>query len=114
MPSRMTKNRVKDFRYRPGKAEVEDDEDEFESEEEEEDDATEAPKPSAPAPKASTFPTQKKLAIDLSKADQQKSTVPEISTRKQPDEADLEGFETASESEEEGGKDAEGSSEDEE
>jgi microfibrillar-associated protein 1 len=110
----MTKNRVKDFRYRPGKAEVEDDEDEFESEEEEEDDATEAPKPSAPAPKASTFPTQKKLAIDLSKADQQKSTVPEISTRKQPDEADLEGFETASESEEEGGKDAEGSSEDEE
>jgi microfibrillar-associated protein 1 len=114
MPSRMTKNRVKDFRYRPGKAEAEDDEDEFESEEEEEDDTTETPKPSAPAPKASTFPTQKKLAIDLSKADQQKSTVPEISARKQPDEADLEGFETASESEEEGGKDAEGSSEDEE
>jgi microfibrillar-associated protein 1 len=118
MPSRMTKNRVKDFRYRPGKAEVDDEEDEFESEEEEDDDdddnATAASKPSAPAPKASTFPTQKKLAIDLSKADQQKSTVPEISTRKQPDEADLEGFETASESEEEGGKDDEGSSEDEE
>jgi microfibrillar-associated protein 1 len=115
MPSRMTKNRVKDFRYRPGKAEVEDEEDEFESEEEEEDDdnATAASKPSAPAPKASTFPTQKKLAIDLSRADQQKSTVPEISTRKQPDEADMEGFETASESEEEGGKDAEASSEEE-
>ena len=109
----MTKNRVKDFRYRPGKAEVEDEEDEFESEEEEEDDATEAQRPSAPAPKASTFPTQKKLAIDLSKADQQKSTVPEISTRKQPDEADLEGFETASESEEDGENDAEGSSEEE-
>jgi microfibrillar-associated protein 1 len=116
MPSRMTKNRVKDFRYRPGKAEVEDEEDEFESEEEEEDDdnATAASKTSAPAPKASTFPTQKKLAIDLSKADQQRSTVPEISTRKQPDEADLEGFETASESEEEDGVNAEGSSEDEE
>ena len=116
MPSRMTKNRVKDFRYRPGKAEVEDEEEEFESEEEEEDDdnATAASKTSAPAPKASTFPTQKKLAIDLSKADQQKSTVPEISTRKQPDEADLEGFETASESEEEEGVNAEGSSEDDE
>ena len=116
MPSRMTKNRVKDFRYRPGKAEVEDEEEEFESEEEEEDDdnATAASKTSAPAPKASTFPTQKKLAIDLSKADQQKSTVPEVSTRKQPDEADLEGFETASESEEEEGVNAEGSSEDEE
>lgn len=114
MPSRMTKNRVKDFRYRPGKAEVEDEEDEFESEDEEDDDnATEAPRPPAPAPKASTFPTQKKLAIDLSKADQQKSTVPETSTRKQPDEADLEGFETASESEEEGGADAGGSSEEE-
>ena len=112
----MTKNRVKDFRYRPGKAEVEDEEEEFESEEEEEDDdnATAASKTSAPAPKASTFPTQKKLAIDLSKADQQKSTVPEISTRKQPDEADLEGFETASESEEEEGVNAEGSSEDDE
>ena len=116
MPSRMTKNRVKDFRYRPGKAEVEDEEEEFESEEEEEDDdnATAASKTSAPAPKASTFPTQKKLAIDLSKADQQKSTVPEVSTRKQPDEADLEGFETASESEEEEGVNAEGSSEDDE
>jgi microfibrillar-associated protein 1 len=112
----MTKNRVKDFRYRPGKAEVEDEEEEFESEEEEEDDdnATAASKTSAPAPKASTFPTQKKLAIDLSKADQQKSTVPEVSTRKQPDEADLEGFETASESEEEEGVNAEGSSEDDE
>jgi microfibrillar-associated protein 1 len=54
----MTKNRVKDFRYRPGKAEVEDEEDEFDSEEEE-DDATEAQKPSAPAPKASTFPAKR-------------------------------------------------------
>jgi microfibrillar-associated protein 1 len=113
MPSRMTKNRVKDFRYRPGKAEVEDEEDEFDSEDEE-DDASEAQKPSAPAPKASTFPSQKKLAIDLSKADQQKSSVPEASTHKQPDDADLEGFETASESEDEAGDAAEGSSEEEE
>jgi microfibrillar-associated protein 1 len=113
MPSRMIKNRVKDFRYRPGKAEVEDEEDEFDSEEEE-DDAAEAQKPSAPAPKASTFPSQKKLAIDLSKADQQKSSVPEASTNKQPDDADLEGFETASESEDEAGGVAEGSSEEEE
>ena len=113
MPSRMTKNRVKDFRYRPGKAEVEDEEDEFDSEEEE-DDATEAQKPSAPAPKASTFPSQKKLAIDLSKADKQRTTVPEASTRAKPDDADLEGFETASESEEEAGDAAEGSSEEDE
>ena len=113
MPSRMTKNRVKDFRYRPGKAEVEDEEDEFDSEEEE-DDAAEAQKPSAPAPKASTFPSQKKLAIDLSKADQQKSSVPEASTNKKPDDADLEGFETASESEDEAGDVAKGSSEEEE
>jgi microfibrillar-associated protein 1 len=113
MPSRMTKNRVKDFRYRPGKAEVEDEEDEFDSEEEE-DDAVEAQMPPVPAPKALTFPSQKKLAIDLSKADQQRSTVPEASTHKKPDDADLEGFETASESEDEAGDAAEGSSEEEE
>ena len=113
MPSRMTKNRVKDFRYRPGKAEVEDEEDEFDSEEEE-DDATEAQKPSAPAPKASTFPSQKKLAIDLSKADQQRSTVPEGLTTKKTDDPDLEGFETASESEDEAADAEEGSSEEEE
>ncbi|KAM0700594.1 hypothetical protein Q7P35_012315 [Cladosporium inversicolor] len=113
MPSRMTKNRVKDFRYRPGKAEVEDEEDEFDSEEDE-DDATEAQKPSAPAPKASTFPSQKKLAIDLSKADQQRTSVPEAATSKQTDDSDLEGFETASESEDEAEDAAEGSSEEEE
>lgn len=116
MPSRMTKNRVKDFRYRPGKAEVEDEEDEFDSDdaEEEADDAAEQSKPSVPAPKASTFPSQKKLAIDLSKADQQKSTVPEAQTQKKTDDADLEGFETASESEAEDGDNSEGSSEEEE
>lgn len=112
MPSRMTKNRVKDFRYRPGKAEAESEEDEFDSEEEE-DDSREAQRPTVPAPKASTFPSQKKLAIDLSKADQQRSTVPEA-TSKKPDDADLEGFETASESEEEAGDAAEGSSGEEE
>ena len=113
MPSRMTKNRVKDFRYRPGKVEVEDEEDEFDSEEEE-DDATEAQKLSAPAPKASTFPSQKKLAIDLSKADQQKTSVPEAATSKKMDDPDLEGFETASESEDEAGDAEEASSEEEE
>lgn len=113
--SRMTKNKVKNFRYRPGKAEVEDEEDEFESEEEEEEDdedATEAVIPHAPAPKASTFPSVKKLAVDLSRADQQKTTVPEAPAQKEPDH-DLEGFETASESEEEN-EDKEGSSEEEE
>jgi microfibrillar-associated protein 1 len=114
MPSRMTKNRVKDFRYRPGKAEVESEEEEFDSEEEEQEDATEAQKPSAPAPKASTFPSQKKLAIDLSKADQQRTSVPEASTTKKTDDPDLEGFETASESEDEAGDAEEGTSEEEE
>lgn len=113
MPSRMTKNRVKDFRYRPGKAEVEDEEDDFDSEEEE-DDATQAQKLSAPVPKASTFPSQKKLAIDLSKADQQRSTVPEATATRKTDDPDLEGFETASESEDEAGDAEEGSSEEEE
>jgi microfibrillar-associated protein 1 len=113
MPSRMTKNRIKDFRYRPGKAEVEDEEDEFDSEEEEVD-TTEAQNSPIPAPKASTFPSQKKLAIDLSKADQQRSTVPEAPANKKPDDTDLEGFETASESEDEAGDAAEASSEEEE
>lgn len=113
MPSRMTKNRVKDFRYRPGKAEVEDEEDEFDSEDEEDNEA-EAQKSSAPAPKASTFPSQKKLAIDLSKADQQRTSVPEAATSKKTDDPDLEGFETASESEDEAGDAEEGSSEEEE
>lgn len=113
----MTKNRVKDFRYRPGKAEVEDEEDEFDSEEEEEekdDDTAQAQKQSVPPPKASTFPSQKKLAIDLSKADQQRTSVPEPATSKKPDEADLEGFETASESEDEAGDGGEGDSSEEE
>ncbi|KAK6429869.1 hypothetical protein LTR95_013981 [Oleoguttula sp. CCFEE 5521] len=94
--SRMTKNRVKDFRYRPGKAEVEDEESEYESEEDEEqvEEST-----AAPAPKASTFPTQKKLAIDLSKADQQRTVT--LPTAGQGDAEDLEGFVTASESESE-------------
>ncbi|OQO14750.1 hypothetical protein B0A48_00132 [Cryoendolithus antarcticus] len=95
--SRMTKNRVKDFRYRPGKAEVEDEESEYESEEdaEQKEEAN-----AAPSPKASTFPSQKKLAIDLSKADQQRTVT--LPTPGQGDVEDLEGFVTASESESEG------------
>lgn len=105
----MTKNRVKDFRYRPGKAEVEEEESEYESEADDEE--QEAHKPAAPAPKASTFPSQKKLAIDLSKADLQKT----VAQPKEGDGDDLEGFVTASESADEDEDEAgSGSSEQEE
>jgi microfibrillar-associated protein 1 len=50
----------------------------------------------------------------LSKADQQRSTVPEGLTTKKTDDPDLEGFETASESEDEAADAEEGSSEEEE
>ncbi|KAK5167839.1 uncharacterized protein LTR77_007538 [Saxophila tyrrhenica] len=92
--SRMTKNRPQPTRYRPGKAEVEDPESEEESSEEEEEQSAKAP-----APKASSFPSQKKLAVDLSKAGQQRSAAPTLPA-KPPDE-DLEGFVTASESSDE-------------
>ncbi|KAF2724632.1 hypothetical protein K431DRAFT_318013 [Polychaeton citri CBS 116435] len=96
----MTKNAKHLFRYRPGKAEVEDEQDEFEESEEEE----EQQKPvKQPAPKAKSFPG-KKLAVDLSKANQQRSYTPQ--KPKGPTEEDLEGFVTASESEEDDGKES--------
>lgn len=91
--SRMTKNRAQPTRYRPGKAEIEDPESEEESSQEEDEQPISA---KAPAPKATSFPSQKKLAVDLSKAGQQKS----LPATEKPDE-DLEGFVTASESSEE-------------
>lgn len=84
-------------RYRPGKAEVEDEDDDIESEEDDEAEQEAAPKPAPP--KASTFPSQKKLAIDLSKADLQRTTAVEAPAQ-EPQDEDLEGFETASESDE--------------
>lgn len=101
----MTKNRAQPTRYRPGKAEVEDPESEDDtSEQEEEEDVP----TKAPPPKASSFPSQKKLGVDLSKAGQQLSKAPK------PPEQDLEGFVTASESSSEDGDDDEdGSSEEE-
>jgi microfibrillar-associated protein 1 len=99
--SRMTKNRPQPARYRPGKAEVEDPETEESSEEEED----EKPAP-APAPKATSFPAQKKLAVDLSRAGQQVSAAPIIPKRQ---DEDLEGFVTASESSEEEDEDSDGS-----
>ena len=106
--NRMTKNRPQPTRYRPGKAEAEDLPFEEESSEEEDDD--ERPVPAkAPPPKATSFPSQKKLAVDLSKAGQQISTAPKVQAKAQDD--DLEGFVTASESseEEDGGEGESGS-----
>ncbi len=101
--SRMTKNRAQPTRYRPGKAEAQDVEsEEKSSEEEEEDDAKAVAK--APPPKASSFPSQKKLAVDLSKAGQQ------IPSKPKPPDEDLEGFVTASESSEGEEADDKGSS----
>jgi len=100
--NRMGGNRQQPARYYPGKVEAEDVESEDESEEEEDE---EQPAPKAAPPKASSFPSQKKLAVDLSKADQQRPAATK-STPKKPDE-DLEGFVTASES---SGDEAEGSS----
>lgn len=112
--NRMTKNRPQPTRYRPGKAEAEDlPSEEEESSDEEDDD--ERPVPAkAPPPKATSFPSQKKLAVDLSKAGQQVSIAPKVQA-KAPDE-DLEGFVTASESSEaeDGGEDESGSGSDDE
>ena len=104
----MTKNRPQPTRYRPGKAEAEDLPSEEESSEEEDDD--ERPVPAkAPPPKATSFPSQKKLAVDLSKAGQQIATAPKVKAKAQDE--DLEGFVTASESseEEDGGEGESGS-----
>ncbi|KAK0943330.1 hypothetical protein LTR48_000096 [Friedmanniomyces endolithicus] len=95
--SRMTKNREQPTRYRPGKAEVDEIESEDESDASEDEDADDAA-PKAPAPKASSFPSQKKLAVDLSRAGQQVSFAP---APKKPLEDELEGFVTASESSDE-------------
>lgn len=103
---RMTKNRAQPARYRPGKAEAEDLASEEESSDEEEEDERPAPA-KAPAPKATSFPSQKKLAVDLSKAGQQISAAPKAQV-KPPDE-ELEGFVTASESSEDEGDDGSGS-----
>jgi microfibrillar-associated protein 1 len=96
--SRMTKNRPQPTRYRPGKAEVEDQQSDEESSEEEDHDARPV-QAKAPAPKASSFPAQKKLAVDLSRAGQQQSTAPTTLAKSQNE--DLEGFVSASESSEE-------------
>ncbi|KAK5117818.1 hypothetical protein LTR85_008793 [Meristemomyces frigidus] len=99
LSSRMTKNRPQPIRYRPGKAEVQDEVSEDEESESSEDEAArEEVAPRAPQPKATSFPS-KKLAVDLSKADQQTSAAPKPVPKKQDD--DLEGFVTASESSEE-------------
>ncbi|KAI7528350.1 hypothetical protein KC331_g15787, partial [Hortaea werneckii] len=108
LPSRMTKNQGQPARYYPGKAEVE--ENESEDEESEEEGQEEAPAPKPAPPKASSFPSQKKLAVDLSKADQQRSLAPNSAPQKPAPDEDLEGFVTASESSEddgEGGSDEE-------
>ena len=107
--SRMTQNRPQPTRYRPGKAEAEDPDSEEESSEEEDHDARPAAA-KAPPPKATSFPSQKKLAVDLSRAGQQTSTAPTPQPKAQ--DPDLEGFVTASESSEEEGE--EGSSDEDE
>ncbi|KAK4546306.1 hypothetical protein LTR36_001983 [Oleoguttula mirabilis] len=119
--SRMTKNRPQPIRYRPGKAEVAEEASEDEESEQSDDEAAqeEVAAPRAPQPKATSFPSHNKLAVDLSKADQQTSAAPKSAPKKQDDD-DLEGFVTASESSEEdeagGSSDEEGadSSEEEE
>ena len=108
----MTKNRPQPTRYRPGKAEVEDQDSEEESSEEESDNERPA-QVKAPPPKATSFPTQKKLAVDLSRASQQTSTAAKPQPKAQ-DEDDLEGFVTASESSEEEEEADESSNEEEE
>ena len=98
--SRMTKNRAQPTRYRPGKAEIDDPQSEEDSESNNEDDAK-AVRAKQPPPKVTSFPTQKKLGIDLSKADQQRSIAASAPQYKKQED-DLEGFVTASESSEEG------------
>lgn len=107
--SRMTQNRAQPTRYRPGKAEEDDVESEEESSEEEDE---QKPVAKAPPPKAASFPLQKKLAVDLTKAVQQGS-IPPTAQVKKPDE-DLDGFVTASESSEEEDGDSDSGEEDEE
>ena len=96
----MTKNRAQPTRYRPGKAEAEDVASEEESSEDEAEDERPAPA-KAPPPKATSFPSHKKLAVDLSKAGQQISAAPEAQVKAPHDE--LEGFVTASESSDDDG-----------
>ncbi|KAI7113840.1 hypothetical protein KC343_g18999, partial [Hortaea werneckii] len=108
LPSRMTKNQGQPARYYPGKAEVE--ENESDEDESEEDEQEEVPASKPAPPKASSFPSQKKLAVDLSKADQQRSHAPNPAPQKSAPDEDLEGFVTASES---SGSDAEGGSDEE-
>lgn len=96
----MTKNRAQPIRYRPGKAEADDEVSEDEESEYSEDEAVqEEAAPRAPQPDATSLPSQKKLAVDLSRADQQTSAAPRPVPSKRDD--DLEGFVTASESSEE-------------
>lgn len=103
----MTANRPQPTRYRPGKAEVEDaSSDEESSEGQNEEQAAPA---RAPAPKATSFPSKPKLAVDISKAGQQPSQPASAQVRKTED--DLEGFVTASESSEDEDAAAKGSSE---
>lgn len=105
----MTKNQGQPARYFPGKAEIEDvDSDEEESSEEE----TEQDIPAKPErPAASSFPSQKKLAVDLSKAEHQRSVVPKPASQDVGPDEDLEGFVTASESSEEGSEGSSGEDE---
>ncbi|KAK3691559.1 hypothetical protein LTR37_018568 [Vermiconidia calcicola] len=109
LPSRMTKNRAQPTRYRPGKAEADDPASDEESSEEEEDARPVAAK--APPPKATSFPSQKKLAVDLSKAGQQSASA--TKTQAKAPHEDLEGFVTASESSVSEGEGGSGSSDEE-
>jgi microfibrillar-associated protein 1 len=101
----MTKQPARPTRYFPGKALAEDPVSDDESEEESDEEARKAA-PKAAAPKATSFP--KKLAVDLSKP----STSTSIPAPKPED--DLEGFVTASESEDEDATKAASGSDDEE
>jgi microfibrillar-associated protein 1 len=103
----MTKNQAQPARYRPGKAEVDDVASEDESSEEEDEGERPAP-PKVPPPKATSFPSQKKLAVDLSKAGQQTAVAPKAQV--EPEDEDLDGFVTASESSDEDGDGGSGSS----
>ncbi|KAF2767100.1 hypothetical protein EJ03DRAFT_329513 [Teratosphaeria nubilosa] len=105
--SRMTKNQLQTTRYFPGKAVVDDVDDEDDESDEEEDEDEQPAAPRVAAPKATSFPAGKELAVDLSRAGQQKSA--EVTAKKPED--DLDGFVTASESSEDG---EEGSSDEEE
>jgi len=108
----MTKNLLQTTRYRPGKAEVDDVDSEEESDVSEQDEQQTATKQQPP--KATSFPTGKRLAVDLSKAGQQSSTTLKPPVPKQGED-DLDGFVTASEtSEEEGASEGSGEEDEEE